>query len=362
MNNRLEFLDSLRGIAILLVVGYHAFARWPEVVPYGNQYGSIEIFRQGLLGVQLFFLISGFVILMSLGASKGPVVFLFKRWSRLFPVMMIATVVVYATSGFFHERPWGQPQLLDVLPGLTFVEPTWWSAVMGQQIRDVEGAFWSLYVEFKFYFIAAALYFVLGREKLVFALASMFVFAVAVQQMGAYMTHPLINIAGKVSNNLSFQYFGWFASGAAFFIFYKTQERSWVYLAIALAIASSLNSKYPVGALLVSSVFIAAITSERVQQLLVSRFLMFFGFVSYPLYLLHENMMISLIVKLGEAFPEVPGYFLPVVPLAAIVAMSYLITRYMDSQIKNGLLKTGFKAADAVKALRKSGGEKAVVS
>ncbi len=34
-----------------------------------------------------------------------------------------------------------------------------------------------------------------------------------------------------------------------------------------------------------------------VQALLESRLLQFFGFVSYPLYLLHENMLISLLVK-----------------------------------------------------------------
>lgn len=64
---RIKFLDGLRGSAILLVVFYHAYARYPDVVPYlTNTYREFPLFKYGYWGVQLFFLISGFVILMSI--------------------------------------------------------------------------------------------------------------------------------------------------------------------------------------------------------------------------------------------------------------------------------------------------------
>ena len=63
---RLAYLDGMRGVAILLVLLFHAFARWPDLVPYGDQYQSVPLFRVGFIGVNLFFIISGFVILMTL--------------------------------------------------------------------------------------------------------------------------------------------------------------------------------------------------------------------------------------------------------------------------------------------------------
>ncbi|WP_420839686.1 acyltransferase family protein [Colwellia maritima] len=80
---RIKYLDSHRGIAILFVVFYHLFSRWSEILPYGNSFTNI-VFNQGFLGVQLFFLLSGFVILMTLERTKSFSSFLYKRWLRLF--------------------------------------------------------------------------------------------------------------------------------------------------------------------------------------------------------------------------------------------------------------------------------------
>lgn len=33
---RVEYLDGLRGLAIIMVLLFHSFARWGEIVPYGK--------------------------------------------------------------------------------------------------------------------------------------------------------------------------------------------------------------------------------------------------------------------------------------------------------------------------------------
>lgn len=168
MNNRIAFLDGLRGIAILLVVLFHAYSRYPDIVPYKDSYKYFPLFEYGFLGVQLFFLLSGFVILMTLERSKNFFSFMYKRWIRLFPAMLIATILIFSTAFLFYERPGGMPNLYSVLPGLLFIEPSLLDKIVGGgKILPLEGAFWSLYIEMMFYIIFGISYFILGKKKAV---------------------------------------------------------------------------------------------------------------------------------------------------------------------------------------------------
>jgi peptidoglycan/LPS O-acetylase OafA/YrhL len=44
---RIHFLDGFRGLAILLVVIFHAYAQWPEHYPYGSDYANIPVIKLG---------------------------------------------------------------------------------------------------------------------------------------------------------------------------------------------------------------------------------------------------------------------------------------------------------------------------
>ncbi|WP_233592547.1 hypothetical protein [Erwinia psidii] len=55
MRKRIQHLDGMRGLAILLVIGFHAWARWPEKLHYVNMTKHFPLFEFGYLGVPLFF-------------------------------------------------------------------------------------------------------------------------------------------------------------------------------------------------------------------------------------------------------------------------------------------------------------------
>lgn len=50
-HSRIDFLDGMRGVAILLVIGFHAYARYPDLMPFGNKFATFPVFQYGWLGV-----------------------------------------------------------------------------------------------------------------------------------------------------------------------------------------------------------------------------------------------------------------------------------------------------------------------
>ena len=134
-----------------------------------------------------------------------------KRWLRLFPAMLIVSIIVFLTASFFYERPAGQPVLLDLIPGLTFIKPSIISILVGHPVNGLEGAFWSLYVEVIFYAIIGLVYFIFGRKFCIPALFSLFSVSTIVfmaQQFGITLKLPLI-----ILDALGFWHYGWFIIG-----------------------------------------------------------------------------------------------------------------------------------------------------
>ncbi len=65
--------------------------------------------------------------------------------------------------------------------------------------------------------------------------------------------------------------------------------------------------------------------------------LLFLGFVSYPLYLLHENAMVSMIVQIGQAEPSIPAFILPLIPMTGIVVVAWLVARFGEPKLKGAI-------------------------
>lgn len=347
--HRIQFLDGLRGIAILFVILFHAFSRWPEIIPYGAEFEHVLLFKYGWLGVYLFFMISGFVIFMSLENSRNIQDFFIKRWIRLFPAMLVCSLIIFLTASFFYERPAGIPVLRDLLPGLTFIEPYWWQVITGSPQGALEGAFWSLYIEIKLYLVAGVFYFLVGGQRMIWVLITMFLvsvtissFHMALEENGWSQTRGILYV-------LSGQPCGWFAAGALFYRYYKEQKK-WLFVtAVIVALASALAiGKGDYGrrffvweeayaAMFVVIIFVTAMINVRVKKMLDSRILLFMGFVSYPLYLIHENMMISLIVKTDSVMPWIPSVLLPAIPISLVIGIAWLVAKFVDPPARSFL-------------------------
>lgn len=334
MRERLHQIDGLRGVAITSVALFHTFARWPDRVPYGAEY--LPWTRDGWLGVPLFFVISGFAILMTI--ERCPTIFHFagRRWLRLFPAMLICSLIIFATAPVLVARAAGQPTWLNLLPGVTFLQPRFllWA---GLRTSTLEGDLWSMFVEVHFYAIFATLYFLAGRLPAIAALMVAYGAAVA-----SHVYH-LGKLEG-VANLLGLDWFGWFACGALFYQWTKTHKDTWLAAAFAAGILSALGTAHHVEGALQNEVrllslgivvlFWAALAVPPVKAMLSSPIVLFAGAISYPFYLLHENALISMIVQEGHAFPLLPKPLLPLAPMVLVGALAWAIARFGEPWLR----------------------------
>ncbi|MBK5145415.1 acyltransferase [Budviciaceae bacterium BWR-B9] len=95
-NIKLESIQALRGVAVLLVIAFH-FRVYLNGVYTQKDLGDI-LFSMGEIGVDIFFVISGFIITYSTmdKEKSSPIEFAIKRFFRLYPVFFIVlSVMIY---------------------------------------------------------------------------------------------------------------------------------------------------------------------------------------------------------------------------------------------------------------------------
>ncbi|MFK3980161.1 acyltransferase family protein [Micromonospora sp. NPDC050397] len=136
-------IDLLRILAAVAVVFFHyTFSAWmqgetPVEFPVFG-----ELSRYGYLGVDLFFVISGFVVLLS-AWGRSPQQFVVSRIVRLYPAFWVAvtiTAVVSVVSGKYAIS------VFQYLANLTMVN----AAV---NVENVDVVYWTLWAEIRFYLV-----------------------------------------------------------------------------------------------------------------------------------------------------------------------------------------------------------------
>ncbi len=189
MKGRIDYIDGLRAIAVLSVVVHHA-AKYDQNISVGPlQHTLVE----GAHGVDLFFVISGFVLsyptLARLhggnNASFDVARYLAHRFIRILPPYYFAVglgcLVLYAVTQLHLSMPWGivGPNVtpLEVLKQLVFFD---------NRPQLVNGSFWSLAVEFRWYFAFPLLLVLWTKSRRAFALlAVVLVFVANLTRAGA---------------------------------------------------------------------------------------------------------------------------------------------------------------------------------
>ncbi len=141
MKNRLIELDALRGIAAIFVVVFH------YVVTIGGS--DALLLRGGVTGVELFFLISGYVIFMTLSKTESSYNFIISRLSRLYPAYLVMMSLTLMAIFFLDKND--MPGIKAILGNLTMMQPILF-------VSYIDQPYWTLTVEMQFYILMLCLY------------------------------------------------------------------------------------------------------------------------------------------------------------------------------------------------------------
>lgn len=337
---RIKELDGLRGVSILLVVLFHYLSRWTELYPYHATYADFPLFKYGSFGVQLFFMISGLVIFMTLDKTKNVILFMKKRWIRLFPSMLIVTLFVLLSFKLFSSRPIGEPKWINSIPGLLLVDPYWLEKITKIPFASLEGAFWSLYVEFRFYIMFGLFYYFFDRKKAIWFLSIICLITMILE----FISHPKI-LEFLFHDVLLGRYLFWFLIGIYCYEYMLGKLSDYKISLSLLLIGGLIYSllKQPIdiiGAELICLLlFVGLILSDKIKRVMGNSLFIFFGTISYPLYLIHENAGVSLIIDLGQFFPTLPHILLPIISLSIMSMLAYGEVRYLAPKITDLLKK-----------------------
>jgi peptidoglycan/LPS O-acetylase OafA/YrhL len=143
---RLKELDALRGIAALFVVLFH----------YSGISGIDNWFlKLGVTGVDLFFLISGYVILLTLEKTETGRDFVISRLSRLYPSFIVMIITTTALIYFLNRA--SMPSVREFSLNLTMMQPVF-------RVKNIDDSYWTLTVEMQFYILMLFI-FLTGKLK-----------------------------------------------------------------------------------------------------------------------------------------------------------------------------------------------------
>lgn len=332
---RLHVLDAFRALAISAVLVCHYLASWGPPEYAGNLYGFKNSYSPwlgwGALGVQFFFIISGFVIFMTLERCGSLIEFWLRRFARLYPAYIVAMALTFCVSNSIGPNEFASTPA-DFLVGLTLATPF----VAGA--RFVDQVYWSLVIELQFYIVIGLIY--VAAIKRFSAAWALYVGAVlACWLVGkSYGLHVLVSLANRA---FLLPYLAHFTLGIAFYFRYSGRERSWRALALValltyVIVAGRAPSAWHAAHALMVLLFVLFLWGKL--GWLAIQPLRFLGEISYSLYLIHANVGITLIGLFTRRL-QAPDLIAVLAAALVCVGLAYALTRAVEKPAKRAVLR-----------------------
>lgn len=317
-------IDILRFFAAFWVMNYHYFLEYSQDI-YWHRYGN--------LGVQLFFIISGFVIVQSL-KGKSLKEFAVGRLIRLFPLFWILCTTTYIVTLLV---PYTNPvHFTEYLLSMTMLGDQFDSFI--GYTRLVDAAYWTLSVELIFYILIGIFVTVFSYKRLRYFFLTWLVISIIAfatyYDKDIYVKYLLVRhasyfifggmlalIATHQAKNIFEKYFDWLlllaSASYAIYIHPRSIPPYTVISQLDYHVVTVLHIVFFVGTigLVYASKYI---THKKIISTCIV-----IGGLTYPLYLMHQT--------LGNTFIKyfMTRYGIPGTPIAYTLEILMILTAYI---------------------------------
>ena len=337
----LVYIQILRLLAAVAVVAFHAWGVAPDRFKVPES-AIAFVLAHGGHGVDLFFVISGFIIFYATHrASLTPAEFLRRRIERIAPLYFLVTLAVTALAvtlpATFGAEGWYSPR--HVLKSLAFIAFT-----DGEMPVVYVG--WSLEYEMYFY-LAVALLMALTRD--VWRNIVMIFSALAILGRIPGIEASLGNYAFFVDPMILEFVLGVIAGH----IFVDGRVGSPTILSVAFAIAAvliadpanrAIVSGIPSACLVIAAAFLSR---TRIDPSWLERVLARLGDASYSIYLAQVQTVSLASASIASLVPVVPPLLLVMVTTGIVVALGLLLNILAERPLLNLCRRIGRPRADA---------------
>ena len=309
-SSRIAILDGYRALAILLVLFFHYSIRWAYPYDPANHFPPGAIFNgngiasYGGFGVEFFFVISGFVILMTLERCKSVLDFAVRRFARLWPSLIACATLTAIAMPFIGFPEW-KVTFPSYLVSITLTPPWLVGHFLHQKsVTWVDGAYWSLFVEIRFYALACLCYWLARKNFIrIWVILQMWISALTIV---ASRSHSLAVLADQM---VFLPYFPYFTMGVCLYKLYsgglsRNPALFGAVLSAATVLMSSTlqwniwNNFNPTGNIITNlaifAFFVLFAARSKLVDIFAWRPFAILGQASYSLYLLHQFIGIGL--------------------------------------------------------------------
>ncbi|MEJ1105638.1 MULTISPECIES: acyltransferase family protein [unclassified Kribbella] len=327
-SGRLYEVDLLRIIAAVSVMAYHyLFSAYAGgLAPMHFPHADV-IARYGYLGVDLFFTISGFVVLLS-AWDRTPRSFVVSRAVRLYPAYWIAVTLTTVVSITLSQGrfPVSIPQYLANLTMFNSVP----------NIENVDVVYWTLWAELRFYAMILVLTWIGITRRRVTGFLWAWLAATFVFQTG------LLPHATDLVLNTQFSHY--FIAGMALCLVHRYGAKPQYLLIVALALGNAIyrgigfadrvGIRYgteihrPVVVAVIVLIFAVMLAvALKLTQRLGRPWFAVLGALTYPLYLIHAHIGVIVFERLGD---QVNHVLLVAATMIVMVAAAAALHRWVE--------------------------------
>jgi len=318
-------IQYLRGVAILLVAIFHFTNRWQDFYPWGKYVGAPWFFIL-THGVQLFFIISGYVIYESLNRTESLSKFIFKRLNRLVVPLILIAPLLYLFQIFFPTKVFSEVNPGQIITSILIINPTYLLFFFKINSDFITGVQWTLTYEITFYVLLSLVFFKLSKKmafEVMFWLTNLVLIANYTYLFlnnqignGYYVKDIQLPSVEYVIQQSGLLHLSWFLLGMWFFKFTEDShgKLKYFYLINLLFLCAwdivqgraALNQleqtflSLVMFALFVFSFFYIKRQNFKTYFPYFSRGLELLGNVSYEFYLIHEILGVTFLVYLSK--------------------------------------------------------------